>query len=767
MKPFHSSWLVSTLVAAAQFGSALQLTVSDADSIRSTASVVAYDLMSYYTGNRTGDVPGNLPSPYYWWEAGAMFGEMVEYWYYTGDTTYNDEVKQALLHQVGDDKDYMPRNQSKSLGNDDQVFWAFSAMTAAELKFEDPGDGQPSWLSLAQAVFNEQASRWDDATCGGGLRWQIFTFNAGYDYKNAVSNGGFFQLAARLARYTQNQTYVDWAEKTWEWYAGTPLLETDNWQVNDGSGTQKNCSDASQLQWTYNYGVFLAGNAYLYNYTGDAKYMDRIDGLLNSTLERFFPDKMGGVMVEVTCEPLGNCNNDQPAFKAFLTRWLVLTAQLVPEVYDRIFEYLRKSAAGAAGQCSGGELGRHCGREWNSTVWDGTSGVGEQMSALAIIQAMMLDTTELAAPVGATTGGTSKGDPSAEPLENGKPIVGDIDGSNVCWKETHVIGRSHTSDRRREVGGVETVGKKIIRHNTIHTSTMPPRLNLLSRASLCRPTAPHSSVASLLQPFLRSAQQPQQQRNASILSSLSDNSGAYNKKIRRGRGPSSGKGKTSGRGHKGQKAHGKVPRNFNGGQTPEEVVHGVRGFENQHSIEMTPLNINRLQAWIDAGRLDPNQPITLRELAKSRCIHGIKDGIKLLARSSEKLTTPVDIVVSRASASAIAAIEAAGGKVTTRYYTKPSISRVRRGETDPIYSIQSAEPTTPRPEFKYRLPDPASRKDIEYYRDPAHRGYLSHMLQEGQGPSLFFKTPGQGRVDHKKVTSKGAKSAIKGENRVW
>ncbi|KEQ93244.1 glycoside hydrolase family 76 protein [Aureobasidium subglaciale EXF-2481] len=409
----RSSWLVSTLCLTAQLGSALQLTISSPDSIRSTASVVAYDLMSYYTGNRTGDVPGNLPAPYYWWEAGAMFGEMVEYWYYTGDTTYNDEVKQALLHQVGDDKDYMPRNQSKSLGNDDQVFWAFSAMTAAELKFEDPGDGQPSWLALAQAVFNEQASRWDTETCGGGLRWQIFTFNAGYDYKNAISNGGFFQLAARLARYTQNQTYVDWAEKTWKWYAGTPLLDMETWQVNDGSSTQKNCSDASQLQWTYNYGVFIAGNAYLYNYTGDGKYLDRLDGLLNTTLPRFFPDNMGGVLVEVACEPLGNCNNDQPAFKGFLIRWLAVTAQLVPEVYDRIFEYLRKSASGAAGQCSGGELGRHCGREWNSTTWDGVSGVGEQMSALAAIQAMMMDTTDLAAPVGATTGGTSKSNPSA------------------------------------------------------------------------------------------------------------------------------------------------------------------------------------------------------------------------------------------------------------------------------------------------------------------------------------------------------------------
>lgn len=150
-------------------------------------------------------------------------------------------------------------------------------------------------------------------------------------------------------------------------------------------------------------------------------------------------------------------------------------------------------------------------------------------------------------------------------------------------------------------GGVQDGrAKQLFDTSHTHNDKMPPRLNILSRASLCRPAAPHASVASLLQPFLRSAQQPTQQRNASILSSLSDNSGAYNKKIRRGRGPSSGKGKTSGRGHKGQKAHGKVPRNFNGGQTPEIVVHGERGFENQcvvslaasilgtHGLYMTP-----------------------------------------------------------------------------------------------------------------------------------------------------------------------------------
>lgn len=97
----------------------------------------------------------------------------------TGDTTYNDETIQAITWQAGKVGDFMPANQSKDEGNDDQVFWAFSAMAAAELNFPPPTEGYPSWLAMAQAVFNEQASRWDAADCAGGLRWQIFAFNNG------------------------------------------------------------------------------------------------------------------------------------------------------------------------------------------------------------------------------------------------------------------------------------------------------------------------------------------------------------------------------------------------------------------------------------------------------------------------------------------------------------------------------------------------------------------------------------------------------------
>jgi large subunit ribosomal protein L15 len=167
---------------------------------------------------------------------------------------------------------------------------------------------------------------------------------------------------------------------------------------------------------------------------------------------------------------------------------------------------------------------------------------------------------------------------------------------------------------------------------------------------------------------------------------------------------------------------------------------------------MMELNLDRLQAWIDAGRLNPNKPITPREIIKSGVIgHSIKDGIKLLARGGDTLKAPIDITVSRASASAIKAIEDAGGKITTRFYTKQSLWRLVKGQ-----SIHTNTPLPVGPEHVegvlaqaratrkhyYRLPDPTGREDIEYYRDPAHRGYLSHTLQPGESPSLYFKVPG-------------------------
>lgn len=296
---------------------------------------------------------------------------------------------------------------------------------------------------------------------------------------------------------------------------------------------------------------------------------------------------------------------------------------------------------------------------------------------------------------------------------------------------------------------------------------------------------PTASVPTFLVPFLS------QTRSASILNDLRDIASSYNKKVRRGRGPSSGKGQKSGRGHKGQKQKGKAPADFEGGQTPDHIVHGHYGFKNTvHGIEMSGINLDTIQQWINQGRLNPNQPITLRELCSSRALHGIKDGVKLLGRGSNALTTPVHLIVSRASQSAIAAVEALGGTVTTRFYTPQAIRRIKQRQMHPFISLKwdqdgiaktalmvdGASTEAERVKslgYEYRLPDPTGRKDLEYYRDKANRGYLAHTVKEGYSPSLFYKSPLE--IEEAKSLKEGLRKRametgeqkLGTENRLW
>ena len=122
-----------------------------------------------------------------------------------------------------------------------------------------------SWLDLAVNVFNDQAARWSTSTCGGGLRWQIYPFNDGYDYKNAFAAGAFFQLAARLARYTGNQTYADWATKSYDWTSTVGFI-SDDYRVFDGALVIGNCSAIYRLQWTYVAATFMYGSAVMTNF---------------------------------------------------------------------------------------------------------------------------------------------------------------------------------------------------------------------------------------------------------------------------------------------------------------------------------------------------------------------------------------------------------------------------------------------------------------------------------------------------------------------
>jgi mannan endo-1,6-alpha-mannosidase len=323
----------------------------------------------------------------------------------------------------------MTPNQTKTEGNDDQGFWGLAAMSAAEVNFPNPPKNQPQWLALAQAVFNTQAARWDPTSCGGGLRWQIFAFNNGYNYKNSISNGCFFNLAARLAKYTGNDTYAQWAEKAWDWVNNVQLMDS-SYYVYDGSDLTINCTQVNHIQWTYNAGAFLLGAANMYNYTnGSALWEERVKGMLQG-IGMFFPGN--NIMQEVACENNGKCDVDQQSFKAYLARWMAATSKMAPFTHDTIMGYLAPSAQAAAQQCSGGDNGRTCGLKWTmGTTWDGSYGVGQEMAALEVIQSNLI--TQVSGPVTNTTGGTSVGNPAAgmKTLSTSVTISGATTGDRI------------------------------------------------------------------------------------------------------------------------------------------------------------------------------------------------------------------------------------------------------------------------------------------------------------------------------------------------
>lgn len=149
------------------------------------------------------------------------------------------------------------------------------------------------------------------------------------------------------------------------------------------------------------------------------------------------------------------------------------------------------------------------------------------------------------------------------------------------------------------------------------------------------------------------------------LNELRDNPGSRLKSKRLGRGIGSGKGKTSGKGVKGQKAREGVSLNgFEGGQLPIYRRLPKRGFKNIFRKVYAPVNLGALERAVEAGRIDPGQPITEDTLRAAGLVSGSKvSGVRLLATG--EVTRAFTITVSGASAAAIAAVEKAGGSVTT------------------------------------------------------------------------------------------------------
>lgn len=219
-------------------------------------------------------------------------------------------------------------------------------------------------------------------------------------------------------------------------------------------------------------------------------------------------------------------------------------------------------------------------------------------------------------------------------------------------------------------------------------------------------------------------------RNISYLGKLEPFEGAVTQYKRLGRGPASGKGKTSGRGQKGQKARGKVPKWYEGGQTPFYKRFPIIGFKRPHRKIYHDINLERIQDFWNTGRipLNPGETLTIKVMKDCGIISGtLKDGAKILANGKEDYNVPLSIEASKASLSAIRAIENLDQKFTAVYHSELGL----KAHVDPDYFYL-------RKGYLPLQARPTHRRDIGYYSNPDKRGYLlenksillDHMGQE-------------------------------------
>lgn len=143
------------------------------------------------------------------------------------------------------------------------------------------------------------------------------------------------------------------------------------------------------------------------------------------------------------------------------------------------------------------------------------------------------------------------------------------------------------------------------------------------------------------------------------LNNLKPAKGAVKSEKRIARGQGSGHGGTSTKGHKGDKARAghKRKRAHEGGQTPMQRRLPKRGFKSPNRVEYVPFNLSQIEEFVKKhGVTDINI-----EVLSARHFLNKTDRVKILGNG--KLLSKVNITAHAVSASAKAAVEAAGGSV--------------------------------------------------------------------------------------------------------
>ena len=290
-----------------------------------------------------------------WWGAANSTMVLVNYSMLSGSSDYQPAVENTFWV-----------NYSTGFVNtthyDDEGWWALTWIRTYDWT------QNPDYLNMASSIFEDMTHGWDDQTCGGGVWWS----KAG-SYKNAVTNELFLSVAAHLANRVSDPdlraNYVDWANREWQWFSNSGMINAQN-LINDG--LTSSCQNNGQPTWTYNQGVILGGLAELYQQNPDASLPQAAQDIALATMGQLTRD---GILCE-GCEP--DCNGNRVQYKGIFVRNLMDLNDAFPD--NRYVQFVRANADSIWNQDQG--PGYEFGQQWFGPFYPDSNAAASQTAAL-------------------------------------------------------------------------------------------------------------------------------------------------------------------------------------------------------------------------------------------------------------------------------------------------------------------------------------------------------------------------------------------------
>jgi predicted alpha-1,6-mannanase (GH76 family) len=224
-----------------------------------------------------------------WWNGANALTALIDHVSVTGDSSYAPVIATTFRHAPG----WRHRGFVNDF-YDDCGWWGLAWVDAHTLT------GSAEYLSAAESIFRYLTRGWDD-----GMWWTTRR-----DYKNAITNELFGQLAARLHAQTERPSYLDWARREWDWFMASGMINSSG-LINDG--LTRSGANNGGTTWTYNQGVILGFAAAMHAATGSAEFLSVGSSIASAAMSSLTSPE--GVLTEP-----GSPSGDTVQFKGIFLR---------------------------------------------------------------------------------------------------------------------------------------------------------------------------------------------------------------------------------------------------------------------------------------------------------------------------------------------------------------------------------------------------------------------------------------------------------------